>query len=287
MKLAFYTHQRIQVISIVLTTLLSLGINTKGHAQFHEAGVFSGGMGFVGDVGETKGFNSLANLKFAHGIVYKYNIDEYISLRASFTKGEILADDVDAEEVFKQNRGLDFRSDITEFAAIIEYNFFKAKRGKEDRHHTPFVFAGVSYFKFNPQSDYNGVTYNLQELGTEGQLLGGKDDRYSLNQLAIPFGMGYKVNMGKKWRLTAEFNLRKTFTDYLDDASEDYVFSPVAPTFLPNSDPAQYFSDPTKTGDIGRQRASSNNTDWFYTTTLSITYVIQRPKVRCKTSQIR
>lgn len=269
----------------MLLTVLFLGINQNGFAQFHEAGVFSGGMGFVGDVGETKGFNSLLNLKFSHGIVYKYNIDEYISLRASFSKGEISADDYDAEEEFKLNRGLNFHSEIKEFAAIIEYNFFKAKRGQEDRHHTPFVFAGVSYFSFNPQAEYLGVTYDLQTLGTEGQLLNGTDDRYKLNQLAIPFGMGYKVNMGKKWRLTAEFNLRKTFTDYIDDASEEYAFS----TFnnANSSNPTIYFSDPTANGSIGRQRASSNNTDWFYTTTLSITYVIQRPKVRCTTSQIK
>lgn len=285
MRLAFYTQHRIQVLSIMLFTLLFLGRNQSGYAQFHEAGVFTGGMGFVGDVGETKGLNSLSNLKFTHGIVYKYNIDAYISLRASFTKGEILADDVDAEEVFKQKRGLDFSSEIKEFAAIIEYNFFKAKRGQEDRHHTPYIFAGLSYFSFNPQSEYLGVTYDLQELGTEGQLLNGNDDRYTLNQLAIPFGMGYKVNMGKKWRLTAEFNLRKTFTDYLDDASGDYAFS----TFntVNQSDATLYFSDPTANGSIGRQRASSNNTDWFYTTTFSLTYVIQRPKVRCTTSQIK
>lgn len=284
MKLAFYTQYRIQVLSLVLFTSLFMGINNSAHAQFHEAGVFTGGMGFVGDVGETKGLNSISNLKFAHGIVYKYNIDSYISLRASFTKGEILADDVDAEEVFKQQRGLKFNSEITEFAAIVEYNFFKAKRGQEDRHHTPFVFAGLSYFSFNPQADYLGVTYDLQELGTEGQLLGGADDRYSLNQLAIPFGMGYKINMGKKWRFTAELNLRKTFTDYIDDASEDYAIVKSG-NLVPS--PTEYFSDPTANGSIGRQRASSNNTDWFYTTTFSLTYVIQRPKVRCTTSQIK
>lgn len=281
MTLAFNTQYRIQVISMMLLTLLFFGQSQKSFAQFHEAGVFSGGMGFVGDVGETKGLNSLSNLKFANGIVYKYNIDAYIALRASFTKGEILADDVDAEEEFKQNRGLNFHSEITEFAAIIEYNFFKAKRGKEDYHHTPFIFAGLSYFSFNPQSEYQGVTYDLQELGTEGQLING-DDRYKLNQLAIPFGMGYKVNMGKKWRLTMELNLRKTFTDYIDDASEDYAFNNSIA-----SSPTIHFSDPTSNGSIGRQRASSNNTDWFYTTSFAITYVIQRPKVRCTTSQIR
>ena len=284
MKLAFNTQYRTQVISTLLFTLLIFGGHQKSNAQFHEAGVFVGGMGFVGDVGETKGFNSISNLKFTRGLVYKYNIDEYIALRASFTKGEIRADDKEAEELYKQQRGLNFHSEITEFAGIIEYNFFKAKRGQEDRHHTPFVFAGLSYFSFNPQSEYLGVTYDLQELGTEGQTLNGSDDRYKLNQLAIPFGMGYKFNMGKKWRATIEFNLRKTFTDYIDDASGDYAFANIANTGV---SPTVYFSDPTSNGQIGRQRASANNTDWFYTTSFSITYVIQRPKVRCTTSQIK
>lgn len=273
-------HSSFSIITSFLLVMFFVTSNQNINAQKHEFGVLTGGMGFVGDVGETKGFNSLSNLKLSYGLVYKFNIDDYIVLRASYTKGKLIADDGDAEETFKQNRGLKFTSDISEFSGIIEYNFFVPKRGNEHRHHTPYLFAGISRFSFNPQADYNGVTYDLQELGTEGQVFNGNDDRYSLTEWAIPFGMGYKANLGKKWRLSAEFNLRKTFTDYIDDASSTYANK--TSVILNSGSVAGYFSDPTGNGETGRTRASSNNTDWFYTTSLSLTYVIQRPKLRCK-----
>lgn len=264
----------------ILFLVFTLSVAQKSVAQQHEFGVMAGGMGFVGDVGETKGFTSLSNLKSSWGIVYKFNVDDYIALRASFTRGSIIADDIDAEETFKQQRGLKFESKITEFSAIAEYNFFRPRRGQEDRHHTPYLFAGFSSFTFNPQATLNGVVYDLQELGTEGQVFNGKDNRYSLTEWAIPFGMGYKANLGSKWRIAAEFNIRKTFTDYLDDASTNYASK--TSVILNSGSAAGYFSDPTNNGETGRTRASSNNNDWFYTTSFSLTYVIQRPKLRCE-----
>lgn len=274
MKYTFSKKTIINVLSVLLFAI-GFGHSKNAMAQKHEFGFLVGGMGFVGDVGETKGIKSVMNLKYNYGLVYKYNVDPFIVLRVGYTKGEVRADDVNAEEEFKVNRGLNFHSEISEFSTLIEYNFFKAKRGQEDIHHTPYIFAGLSLFSFNPQSEYEGVTYDLQSLGTEGQNLGIVDE-YKLTQLAIPFGIGYKGNLGKSWRIAAELNIRKTFTDYIDDASGTYVDKAAI-----SGEAASYFSDPTNNGFAGLQRASGNNTDWFYTTNVSITYVLKSSKLKC------
>lgn len=277
MKYTFSKKSIINTLSLLLF-VIGLGLSKNAEAQKHEFGFLVGGMGFVGDVGETKGISSYQNLKFTTGLIYKYNIDHYLVLRLGYQSGEIRADDKNSDEGFKQNRGLNFHSKISEFSGIIEYNFFSPKRGFENQHHTPYVFAGLSLFSFNPQSEYLGKTYDLQTLGTEGQKLGFADE-YSLSQLAIPFGIGYKANVGKRWRVAVELNLRKTFTDYLDDASGTYVNS--ADINNKSGEAAAYFSDPTDFGSLGVQRASSNNTDWFYSTNFSLTYVLKRSKIKC------
>ena len=46
---------------------------------------------------------------------------------------------------------------------------------------------------------------------------------YGLTQLAIPFGIGIKLSLNKIICIGAEWSMRKTFTDYIDDVSTTYV----------------------------------------------------------------
>ena len=44
----------------------------------------------------------------------------------------------------------------------------------------------------------------------------------ALVSMAIPFGVGLKWNLGKYFSVGAEWGMRLTFTDYLDDVSGVY-----------------------------------------------------------------
>jgi hypothetical protein len=80
---------------------------------------------------------------------------------------------------------------------------------------TPYLFAGVGLFHFNPYTyDKSGKQVYLQPLHTEDQI-----KAYALWQFCIPIGIGVKYALTDNFRLSAEFNLRTTFTDYLDDVS--------------------------------------------------------------------
>ena len=48
-------------------------------------------------------------------------------------------------------------------------------------------------------------------------------DPYSLSQFSIPMGLGIKLSLGEKFSLSAEYGVRMTFTDYLDDVGGIYA----------------------------------------------------------------
>ncbi|MGB0427513.1 MAG: DUF6089 family protein [Flavobacteriales bacterium] len=250
----------------------------KSLAQTHELGVTAGGMGFVGDVGATKGFQSIQNWKPTYGLFYRYNVDHFIAFRGGFNLGKILADDANSSDSYKELRELHVMSDIWEASALAEYNFYIPARRKEVGFHTPYLFAGLSVFGFNPQAKYLDKLYDLQELGTEGQTLNG-GEKYNLTQLAIPFGIGYKLNLQNNFRFSVELNMRKTFTDYLDDVSGTYVDK--FQLQQASGPEAVYFSDPNNQGELGKNRGNANNTDWFYSLGFSLSYVIKTKALKC------
>ena len=149
-----------------------------------------------------------------------------------------------------------------------------------ERKYSPYFFAGLAVFHYDPYAYLNRQKYYLRPLSTEGQDITGYPDRknYSLNQLAIPFGGGVKFAVNENLRVGLEVGLRKIFTDYLDDVSKNYV------------DPADLFTargplavDISYRGDeiVGGfpsypqktvQRGNPKNKDAYYLVGLHLTY---------------
>jgi hypothetical protein len=59
-------------------------------------------------------------------------------------------------------------------------------------------------------------------LGTEGQGIKPNTELYSLTSWVLPYGIGYRKNIGDFSYVGVEFSMRKSFTDYLDDVSTVY-----------------------------------------------------------------
>jgi hypothetical protein len=98
--------------------------------------------------------------------------------------------------------------------------------GNPEHRLTGYLSAGIAYFTHDPEAmDSYGNWHPLQPLGTEGQGWTFDNDPYNLNGIAIPFGMGFKMNIGPAIAFQMEWGLRKTWTDYLDDVSTSYVNS--------------------------------------------------------------
>ncbi len=170
-------------------------------------------------------------------------------------------------------RNLDFYTDIDELSLVFMYKFQNRKRGFTKRNFvTPYIFAGAAGFMFNPKTNFNGKTYELQKVGTEGQNLGGNYPKpYQLQQISIPFGIGFMIKITQKFDFGGECGFRKTFTDYLDDVS----------TFYPDKNQlrakegeiAVQLSDrSTDPAAHNRVRGNPTNKDWYVYTNFHLTY---------------
>ena len=142
-------------------------------------------------------------------------------LRSGLTLGRVEGGDQFSGSTFlKQNRNLSFQSNITEFSLLGELTVFNLY----NINWSPYGFAGISVYRFNPFVRDSGEKVFLQPLTTEGQGLPGTNVKpYQLTQFAIPFGGGVKFNLSDNIRLGVEVGLRRLFTDYLDDVSGFYA----------------------------------------------------------------
>ena len=194
-------------------------------SQNSEIGACVGTMFYLGDLNQTKLFKlnlkdkSLNQLHIAGGFMYRYNISPRFAFKADFLFGKVSSTDVGTDMA---NRNFNFFSPITEFSAEIELNFFELYNTTGKNRFSPYIFAGITLFSFNPQTSYNDEIYELLKPGTDGQGLEGGPKPYSLTSAAIPFGIGIKATIGRYFAIGAEWGMRWTFTDYLDDVGGRY-----------------------------------------------------------------
>jgi len=257
-------------MKIFFLLFISLFFNFLIFAQHNDIGVFLGGSYYLGDLNPSKQF-FLSQPAF--GIAYRHNFNPRISLRINLFDGEIEGSDAKAK--INVIRNLSFRSNIGELSTQIEINFLPYLTGKKEHPFTPYVFGGISLFKFNPQAEYNGTWYDLQPLKTEGET-----KPYSLISFGIPFGMGFKMNITKRIAVNLEWGLRKTFTGYLDDINKIYVDPSKlnSPISVILADRSPEVGAPKNV--INSQRGNSQD-DWYSFFGIILIYKIKDLKAPC------
>ncbi|HVZ96003.1 MAG TPA: DUF6089 family protein [Chitinophagaceae bacterium] len=202
--------------------LLSFFILISGMCQAQEwdLELMPGVAAYNGDLTERR--IALNYFRPAAALNLKYNSGDYFNFRIGFSYARIGADDKDNPSPLLKERNLSFRSNIFELNVMGELTLFDP----ESFDSYPYVMGGVGIFHFNPYAfDDNGRKVFLQPLSTEGEGLKEFPGRkkYSLYQICIPVGFGWKWTIKEKWNISYEFGYRITFTDYLDDVSKNYV----------------------------------------------------------------
>jgi hypothetical protein len=201
-----------------------------------------------------------------YGGLVRYNYDSRWALKLSFSQGEIKGSSAKATSL--QENNFSFTSPITDLSLVVEFNFFPYFSGSKWDVITPYIYAGIGGFYFEPVSGGQ----KLRLLGTEGQNIGYEGRKpYSPIGFDIPMGLGMKLSLSKKVGISAYWELHKTFTDYLDDVSKTYY---LAGNSIDVNDPAQVLSDPTKNHQPGMQRGNPGNNDWYFFFGLSVTWKI-------------
>ncbi|MBI3512424.1 MAG: outer membrane beta-barrel protein [Bacteroidetes bacterium] len=255
----------------ILAALLTL--NCASAQNSDEIGFFIGGGYYIGELNPTTHLGSLT--RPAAGIVYRHNFNYRFAVAGDLIFGSVQGIDSRSTSYEQQKRNLSFRSPITEFGGRAEFNFIEYKIGDDKYPFTPFMFLGLAVFNFNPRASYGNQWVNLQPLKTEGQ-----SKAYLRTQLSIPFGVGFRANLAQRVGLVAEWGMRKTFTDYLDDVSTTYADPSV---LLANGGPlAVAVADRSTTpNDVGRERGNPRNKDWYSFVGLTITFQLAGKPHKC------
>ncbi len=250
----------------ILISLLFLVFSTPLiHAQKSgDFGLLGGVTYYMGDLNPNKPF---LMSKPAFGVLYRQNFNSRISLRVHGLRGTVAGDD--AVSKTNSDRNLNFESKITEAGVQLEINFFEYFIGSKLHSISPYIFGGASVFFFKPYGNVAGQNAELQPLTTEGQ-----SNPYKLYAFSVPFGLGVKYSISKLIGLGAEWGMRKTNTDYLDDLSQTYYLDLAA---NPPANPTiqQVASDPTLSHNAGMQRGKSSNSDWYSFAGISLTIKIK------------
>lgn len=189
------------------------------------------------------------------------------SIRAGVGIGSLAAADFHNRDYLKP-RNLSFRTDIQEVSLALDWNLLDLTTYRM----TPFAYMGGVYFHFNPFTiDESGQKVYLQPLSTEGQGLPDYPDRkvYSLYQPAVAFGGGIRYAVSNDLIFTIEHGQRKSFIDYIDDVSKDFVDKdkllaakgPKAVELAFRGDELDHNLPYPNAGD---QRGTPTEMDWYY-----------------------
>ena len=252
---------------ITFITVWMVAMSASG--QFLEVGFFAGGSYYTGDLNPSYHFMGTHP---AYGVVARYPYGTRWAFKVSGYFGRVSADV--NKSGYIDNRDLNFESKIMDISAVAEFNFFDYFTGSKRDVISPYIFGGVGFFTFNPES--NGV--ELNSLGTEGQNIG-FDGRspYNLYSFCLPFGFGLKYSLNSRLSLGVEWGMRKTLTDYLDDVSTTYYLN--GETIDP-SNVAESLSDPSRIHKPNQERGNPATRDWYNFSGVTLTYKFRLPGSR-------
>lgn len=203
----------------ILCLLLFIPFSTYAQKQVNLT-LFGGFSNYSGDLQEKR--FTLDQSHGAFGVGLSYELMPKWLIRGGLTVGKLSADDKFSSKPLNRQRNLNFHSNLYDVHLVADYSLFDLA----DKRFTPYVFAGIGVFGFNPYTfDSSGTKWFLKNLSTEGQGLLEYPDRkkYKNVQFSFPFGVGIRVRITDNAYLGYEISMRKTFTDYLDDVSTTYV----------------------------------------------------------------
>ncbi|MBN1118912.1 MAG: hypothetical protein JXA77_17005 [Bacteroidales bacterium] len=176
--------------------ILGLVLSTSLFAQRKVDLGFIGGTDFyLGDINSTRLFYSP---RYAVGPIFRYNIDDRVSVRFHGVYANLSGTDSDFENnITKRPTPVSFSVNLVNIASQVEYNFFDYKTGIEAGEFTPYMFGGIGYSMV--------LSSTVENSGVSPE-----------QHFTIPFGVGSKLNVTRRMSAGVEWSMNKAFSDRLD-----------------------------------------------------------------------
>jgi len=235
----------------LLLVFLTVWITVSGFAQkTADIGIWGGTSNYFGDMSEAPPFQTF-NLNF--GGYFRYNFNARVSARAMFLTGS-----------FKQQGEIEgtpwtFDKSVQDLSLQVEINYLKYILGEKKTPFSSYVTVGVGmvYFPFEVLSS-SIAQFNPEHPDVK------KPKDYNESEIAptIPFGIGIKYNIGRRLGVGLEYQLRKIFSDRLDNLD----------------DPLSHYNPQ---GELIKYTSAIHNNDWSGYLGVHFTYMIYIGKSAC------
>ncbi len=128
------------------------------------------------------------------------NFSEYLSLKWGLAVGNLTGSDSDPIDALAVQRNQSFNITVAELSSTVEYHFLDYKHEKSTIRWSPYAYLGMGFTRL----------YRFDQT----------EDKFNKIQAVIPFGVGFKQLIGKRFALEFETGMRKTFFDFLDGVSD-------------------------------------------------------------------
>ncbi|KAB2869736.1 MAG: outer membrane beta-barrel protein [Bacteroidales bacterium] len=170
---------------LLLQFLFTISINAQDK---RDIGLQLGGTYYYGDFNER---TPLYKPSFSLGVIFRYNINNYYSLRGSAIYGKVAGSYNSSSYLPNLTTSQSFSKTLLGFEVMGEFNFLN----------------------FNPTNERKGKFSPFVNLGIGISQIGGG---FFAN---IPFSIGMKYTPGQRHTVSIEWRFHKTFTDKIDEYS--------------------------------------------------------------------
>lgn len=262
------------VVALIVLMLGRFLAPIEAHAQIIEVGASAGLSYYMGDINPRKPFN---NSSIGFGMLVRYYENTRWAFRLTYSYLQLKgSDDVSG---YRPERGLSFKTNVHDVAAIAEFNFWDYFTGSKRNNLSPYLFGGISAFYFNPKADDGTELCNMYtDVDYEGTMPAMGEDKYSKFALSIPFGVGVKYSLGPKLGVAFEWRWDYTFTDWIDDCHAYYPKYNPGDNYVQYSDPTGFAADANGANDKEYiQRGNKSDNDWFGYLNVSVVYKFVLP----------
>lgn len=224
-----------------------------------EIGIRSGGSIFLGTISNKRNIFS-NDINQLYGFHFNYNLYSNLTLSVNVEKFSLSNSDLQSNNNDQIARGMSFKTSILSITPSLNYDFVDNRLYSKARRFKPSVGFGIDLVKFNPTGVYNGIVFNLQELGTGGQYIYNTKKPYSLSTLGYSSNFTFKYQLNRVNSLGFNISYHRSFTNYLDDVGADLypTINEINASNVSNKAASIYFSNPTSRKVIGQYR---NNPD--------------------------
>ncbi len=210
-----------KIIFIALFCCVVSSVSAQQNDYRAEIGVLGGMAYYLGDANHTP----FKEITPDYGVLFRYKFTTRLAARAELTRTSVKGG----------NESATFDHPVNVLDICGEFNFFDLENNPYKRFSktfAPYIFVGLG-----------AMNYKYEENSNLG--------------ISLPFGVGIKVNLGRRFYFNAQFSNRLLFKDNLEGI--------------------EIFNDPR-----GLNGSNFMNNDMLSTLTVGITYEIWKRKCDCK-----